>query len=361
MARASTTSLTLADLALLRLRNQRLLDKKFAKPEDVVGFLGAVQSQDYHGATWAVAQRLKSPRAAVVERAFNAGKILRTHVLRPTWHFVLPADIRWMLALSAPRIRSLSAYYDRQLKIDERELARVFDVLTAALRGGQLATRAELSAALAQAGIAAKGQRMGHLLMHAELAALICSGPRRGKQHTYALLDERVPATQARTREAALRDLSLRFYTGHGPALPQDFAWWSGSNLTEAKAGLEMVRDQLSSLEIAGRTYWHAGNAKPPQLATPVVHMLPNYDEHLIAYKERSAAFDRERVREGKTDDRVFLNHLVTLNGQVIGGWRRVQNKTETTLITRLNAAERKALQAAQAELATFIEGSTPE
>ena len=355
MPRAPKT-LSLRDLALLRLRNQRLIDKPLSKPEEVVGWLGAVQAQDYYGATWAVAQRTKKPSAAAVERAFNEGKILRTHVLRPTWHFVLPSDIRFMLALSAPRIEALMRPYDRKLDIDERVLELSRTVLTAALSGGRFATRTELATQLAAAGIEAKGQRLGHLVMHAELDALLCSGPRRGKQLTYALLDERAPATTpALARTDALAALTQRFFTSHGPALPQDFAWWSGLTIGDAKAGLESVRDSLSQIEIEGRTYWYAGNAEPPRPSAPLVHMLPNYDEHLIAYKERSAAFDRERVSTLGPNDTVIGNHLVTLDGQVIGGWRREQTEIEINLLTRLKAPERQALNAAQARLAEFL------
>lgn len=355
-------NLTLRDLALLRMRNQRLIATRCKSPEEVVGWLGAVQAQDYYGAKWAVALRMTKPSDAAVEQAFAEGKILRTHVLRPTWHFVLPADIRAMLALTAPRIRASMRYYDRQLGIDEAELEKSQSVICAALRG-RPATRTELARSLSEAGIEAKGQRLGHLLSHAELAALICSGPRRGKQFTYALLDARAPKTKPRAREEALAELSLRFYTGHGPALPQDFAWWSGLTLTDAKTGIASVRDKLSQLEIDGRTYWHAGSAQPPVLKAPVVHFLPNYDEHLIAYKERSAALDRERAASIGARDNVLFNHLVTLDGRVIGGWRRLPSKSEIeiTLITRLNAAEKKALRAAQAQLTSYLAGSARE
>ena len=362
MARA-LASFSLRELALLRLRNQRLILKSCKSPEEVVGWLGAVQAQDYYGAKWAVAQRTKSVSDAAVEQAFADGRILRTHVLRPTWHFVLPADIRFMLELTAPRIRAAMRYYDRQLGIDEAELGKSHAVVRAALRGGRQATRSELARLLNEAGIEAKGQRLGHLLSHAELDALICSGPRRGKQFTYALLDERAPKTKPRTREDALAELSLRFYTGHGPALLQDFAWWSGLTLTDAKKGLDSVRDHFSELEAAGRSYWHRDSAKPPVLKEPVVHFLPNYDEHLIAYKERSAAFDRERIAQIGTRGNVLFNHLVILDGRVIGGWRREQGETkiEITLITRLNAAEKKALGAAEARLTKYLEASADE
>jgi hypothetical protein len=350
----------LRDIALLRLRNQHLIGAGLAGPADVVGWLGVVQAQDYTGAKWALGQRMKRASDSAIEQAFADGVLLRTHVLRPTWHFVLPSDIRFLLTLTAPRFRAAMRYYDRQLELDEAIFERSRAALSGALQGGRHLTRAELGRVLADAGIEAQGQRLGHLLMHAEIAALICSGPRRGKHFTYALLDERAPATPARTREQALAELTVRYFTGHGPALAQDFAWWSGLRVGDANAGLELARASLSELVVDGRSYWHAGSARAPRIAGPVVHLLPNYDEYLIAYKERSAAFDRERIAVLGRRENVLSNHLITLNGEVIGSWRRDASRAgagiETTLIARLNAAERKALKAAEERLARFTD-----
>ena len=185
-----------------RLRAQRLTGAGFARPEDVVGWLGAVQAQDYGPAKWSLGARVAGATDAQVERAFAAGAILRTHVLRPTWHFVLPADIRWLLTATAPRIRVRDARRYAQLGLDDDTLRRSAGALDAALRGGNQLTRREAAAVLTAAGIGVEGQRLPYLLMAAELDALICSGPRRGKQHTYMLLEERAPG---RARPAAPR------------------------------------------------------------------------------------------------------------------------------------------------------------
>ena len=171
----------------------------------MVAGLGAVQAQDYPAALWALGLRADGATEAVVEQALTAGTILRTHVMRPTWHFVSPADIRWLLALTAPRVKALLAYYDRKLEVDAALLAHSRTVLTQALQGGRHLTRTELGTRLEQAGIAGGDlPRLGHLMMHAELDGLLCSGARRGKQFTYALLEERVPPAPPFTREEAL-------------------------------------------------------------------------------------------------------------------------------------------------------------
>src|SRR5215207_3273640 len=197
------------DIVRQRLHNQRLSTTTFTNPSDLVGWLGAVQSQDYAAAKWALGQRIKNATDDAIEQAFNAGLILRTHVMRPTWHFVRPEDIRWMLALTAPRILTQSATYFRKLELDKSIFKRSNAVITKALKGGKQLTRAELMSVLKLNGIANDNLlRFTYLIVHAELNGVICSGARRGKQFTYALLDERVPQTRTRERDEALAELA---------------------------------------------------------------------------------------------------------------------------------------------------------
>jgi hypothetical protein len=356
---------TIADIAQARLRNQRLVGTGFAAPAAAVRWLCAVQSQDYGGARWAVGLRVRGCVDDEVERAFRDGKILRTHVLRPTWHFVVPEDIRWMLALTAPRLRASMAYYDRKLDLTERLYGRTNELIVEALAGRNHRTREELADVLAPAGIEATGQRLGHILMRAELDALICSGPRRGKQFTYALLDERAPAAKVLAHDEALAELATRYFTSHGPALPQDFAWWSGLTVADARRGIELAGRRLASVAIEGRAYWHGvalpANARSsPKAERNLVHLLPNFDEYLIAYKDRRAATDRTVLpSQPGSRDEVFASHLIIFDGRLIGGWRRLLEKkaviVETRLLAALSRPQRPALAAAAERLGAFL------
>ena len=283
-----------------RLYNQRVSSTTFTKPEQVVQWLGAVQAQDYPGAKWALALRLRGASHAVIERAFACGTILRTHVMRPTWHFVTPADIRWMLALTAPRVRAATASYDRKLGIDAALINRSNKAIARALAGGVHLTRQELKAALRAAGIAADSvQRLAHLVMHAELDAVICSGALRGKQFTYALFDDRVRAPKALSHDEAIAELTLRYFTSHGPAQMQDFVWWSGLKTADVRAGLEMCRRDLADEVVDGKRYWFAPLQRA--LVTPArsAYLLPTYDEYLIAYKEPQRVARRRALAHG--------------------------------------------------------------
>lgn len=346
-------------LAHLRLYSQRLAGNFLETPEEAVGWFGAVQSQDYAGAKWAIAQRVPGLTSASLDELFAQGKFLRTHVMRPTWHFVLPEDIRWLQKLTAPQVKNLLAYYDRKLEVDEALLARSHAVLTRALQGGKFLTRNELGQALKEAGIEAGGQRLGHLMMHAELDALICSGPLRGKQFTYALLDERVPPASPLARDEALAELARRYFTSHGPALVQDFAWWSGLSVADARAGLEMVKSDLVSEVSAGKTYWFAHPAAPVEIPHPTLHLLPNYDEHVVAYKDHSASFDATVFKNLAPDSSALLNYITVLDGLVIGGWRRTIEKKQISITTKLliplNEVEQAALRSAAEDFARFM------
>ncbi|HWM84493.1 MAG TPA: winged helix DNA-binding domain-containing protein [Kofleriaceae bacterium] len=340
------------DIALERLHAQHLL-RPLATPVDVVSHLCAVQAQDFAGARWALGLRARGCVEADVDRAFDSGAILRTHVLRPTWHFVTPADLRWLLALTAPRVHAASAYAYRTLELDEATSALGVATIARALEGGNHLTRDELATLLAAAGIVASGPRLGYVMMRAELDAVICSGPRRGKQHTYALFDERVPAAPARSREEALAELARRYVAGHGPAQAADLAWWSGLTVADARRGLELAG--MPSQVVNGKTYW-TGPRRRQAGAGAMVHLLPNYDECLIAFKDRSDALD-PRVVDRNVE--VLSHHFVLSNGRLVGGWRRVQSKAavlvECRLLAELDRAELEALHGAAARFGRFL------
>jgi len=347
-------------IATRRLSAQRLLGEPFDSVTEAVGRLGAVQSQDYAGAKWALAQRTRGVRDADLDRAFDAGALLRTHVLRPTWHFVLPADIRWLLELTGPRVKARLALYDGRLEVDAALIRRCESVFEAALRDGASLTRTGLSAALETAGISAAAQRLGHLVMHAELDGVIASGPRRGKQFTYALLEERAAGARRLQREEALAELAVRYFSGHGPAQVEDCAWWSGLTMADVRRGLNLAGPALAREEFGGKPYWSSPDAPVADLRGPIVHLLPNYDEYLVAYRDRSAALDPARGFDlAPFPNGSILAHALLLNGQIWGGWkRRLGSRTaavELGALDVMTAAEAEAIGPAADRFGHFL------
>ena len=348
----------LFDVAWQRLNNQFLLARPFDSAPTVVQTLGAVQAQDYVGAKWALALRMKKPSPVAIEGAMTRGEIIRTHVLRPTWHFVMPTDLRWMLALTGPRISQRMKTYNTTMGLDAATFAKSNDLMARALEGGKQLTRQELAAALREKGVKiASVQHLAHLMMQAELDGVVCSGGLRGKQFTYALIHERVPATKPIDRDDALERLARLYFASRSPATLQDFSWWSGLTAAEAKRGADMLK--LKAIEVEGRRYLTIAGRKPVARRTPVAHLLPNYDEYFIGHKDRSAIGQRlKRAGTEWPEGSVFWN-VVAVDGQLVGGWKRVVTgkriAIDVRLVARLKPNERKAISAAADSYAGFL------
>jgi hypothetical protein len=341
-----------------RLRCQRLVGAPFRTPEDVVGGLGAVQAQSFGPAKWALGRRAQRATDAQLDRAFDAGAILRTHVLRPTWHFVLPADIRWLLKATAPRVQARSAYRHRQLGLDAATLGRSEVVLAGALRGGNQLTRREAAGVLAGAGVGVDGQRLPYILMNAELNALICSGPLQGRQHTLVLLEERAPQARELPRDEALAELARRYFTSHGPATAKDFAAWASLTLAEVATALEAVGAELRHEVIEGLSFWSSDALPAPALATPRVHLLQCYDEYLMGYTETKHVLAPPGADWAPASRPVF-DLVVLLDGRVAGFWKRTVNKDRVVIEVELgrpfDGAQTEALAAEAARYGRFL------
>jgi len=303
---------------LQRLYQQRLTGTPLARPEDVVAWLGAVQAQEYPGGKWALSMRTPHLTDAVIDAACNEGRILRTHIMRPTWHFVTPEDIRWLMALTAPRVLAASAHMYRKLELDETTLRQSNAVIVRALEQEHVLTRVELGARLEAVGISIEGLRLTFMMFRAELDALICSGPMRGKQFTYALLDERAPKGPELPRDEALAELARRYFSSHGPATLRDFAWWSGLTLGDAKSGV--TRAALKCEEIDGQTYWFSEWLAPVGAAPQTAYLLPTYDEFLVGY----ADFDKSRRGGEAETGRLVFDSTIMIAGRIVGSWRRI-------------------------------------
>lgn len=284
--------------------------------------LGALQAQDYGQALWALGSRLGSSvtRTDVVE-AIERREVLRTWPMRGTIHFVPAADARWMVALSEARMLASTRLRRTQLDIDEDILTRSAEVLSRALSGGKPVPRPELIQAFAAAGIKIDGQRGYHLLWHAAQTGLICLGPMAGKQQTFVLLDDWVPAPTRLSREEALAELARRYVTGHGPATVHDFAWWGGLTVGDARRALASAGPDVRVTAVDGVDHWHADHGAPGDPAG--ARLLAAFDEYLLGYKDRAAVLAPEHAKEIVPGGNGVFFPMLVLDGQVVGSWRR--------------------------------------
>jgi Winged helix DNA-binding domain len=347
------------DIAYTRLHNLRLAGNPLSAPEEVVRWLGAVQSQDYGPAKWAVGERTRGATDASLDAAFSAGAILRTHVLRPTWHFVHPADIRWLQALTAPRVHATNASMYRQTGVDDGVRRRSERILVQALRGGNQLTRKELEGVLAREGITARGIGMGYILMRAELDCVICSGALKGKQHTYALLEERVPDAPVLSGDEALAELCVRYFTSHGPATEKDLRWWSSLTLAQVRRGIEAAGDRLRCEVFDGVAYWSGPAQRVRRAPSPKAHLLQGYDEYFVGYGESRRFCYLDGGRPQAMADRTVSIGALIIDTQLAGHWKRTIGREavsfDVALYAPLDDARVRALQAAADAHGAFL------
>ena len=352
-------------LAARRLLNQQIAAATCTTPAEVVSHLLAMQAQDYLGTLWAVGLRLPGSTERTIEAALENRSIVRTWPMRGTLHLVAADDVRWLLDLLAPRRLAQAAYRRRQLDIDEDTLARSRAVCQKALQGGRQLERGAMFALLESHGISTAGQRGIHILGTLAQEGLLCLGARSGKQFTFALLDEWVPHARSLPRDEALAELARRYCVGHGPAAVQDFAWWSGLTLSDARAALAAAAPHLQQEVIDGDTYWQAAgapdaaNVDSEELAD-AVHLLPGFDEYLLGYTDRSAVLDPRHALLTHPGTNGMMLPVLVVGGRVVGVWKRAIKKKAVALnftpFEPLTVAQKEAVAGAAERYGHFLQ-----
>jgi hypothetical protein len=323
--------MTLTDISRIRLISQRIETTDFITVKEIVSWMGAIQAQDYTMAKWAIGTRLLNPTDTKVEEAFDNGEVIRTHLMRPTWHFVSAEDIYWMLELTAPQIKSTLKSRHIGLELSEDAVAQANRLIEHTLSKETSVTREEIAVEFQKAKINTADNRLAHFLLLAEMNGIICSGEIRDNKPTYALLNERVPHKNILTREESLAELAKRYFRSHCPASVQDFSWWSGLSLTDARKGLESVKSNFISETVGNQTYWLSDSFPEIKKDLYSVHLLPAYDEFLISYKDRNASLSLVDNRKIVSDNGIF-RPVIAINGQVTGLWKRITTKNRVII-----------------------------
>lgn len=314
----------------IRLQNQQLLNSLFRKPKELVSWMGAMQAQNYPMVKWAVGMRLKSATIQTVEKALRDGEILRTHVMRPTWHLVAAEDIRWMLKLSAQRIKSANDSFAKgwDLEITDELYMKSYNLLEQILAGNKSLTKQEITGHFCRSGILAEpdNNRMTRFMARAEQEGIICSGEDKGGKCTYALLEERVPPMPEITKDEALARLARSYFRSHAPAVLQDFIWWSGLPISDARQAIYLIASELTEEQWQGETWYIHADSRTRGRVSNCLHLLPSYDEYLLGYKDRTDVLPKEHYPKAFTNNGLFFP-IILHNGQVIGNWDRSARK----------------------------------
>jgi hypothetical protein len=345
------------DIAAHRLRSQWISRPEGRTPADVVRWFGAVQSQDLPASLWAVGLRMGRTVTEVdVERAIADKSVIRSWPMRGTIHLMPAEDARWMVRLLAPRLDQRVAGNYRRARLSPEIIARAGDVIAHTLTGNQC-TRAEVYAALNAAGIATTGsggeQRGMHLLVHWARHGLICITPRRGKQQTYALMDEWMPGGTDLHGDEALAELARRYFRSHAPATIKDFAWWTGVTMTEARRAAEAVNDEFDRQRVDGVEYvlGPGGRARRAGRA----FLLPPFDEYTVAYADRGAVADHDQLEAAGHG----IGPNLIIDGRLAAVWRRTLGRGTVTVelapVRPLTSEQRELVPTAVEPYARFL------
>ncbi|WPO79985.1 winged helix DNA-binding domain-containing protein [Flavobacterium sp. KACC 22761] len=325
--------MTQEEISHYRLVSQKLYKTSSCLPPEIVKHFGAMQAQDYAMAKWAIGSRCNSSEKEI-EEAINSGKIIRTHILRPTWHFVSPDDIYWMLDLSASQVKRFTASAAKKYGYDEKKLNQANAAIEKLLAGNNHLTRNEIMQELGIKKTASDDFLSAAIMMNAELDGLVCNGEMKGKQITYALLEERVSKPKNNlTKEEALAKLAQRYFESHGPATLPDFSWWSGFQPTICQKAINAIGLQLNHVTIDNQKYWFKKEVKDADHFRESVHFLPAFDEILISYKTREASFNTEHQSKVFTNNGIF-KPIILENGKVVGIWKRTIKKNHAKIET---------------------------
>lgn len=309
-------------ISQLRLYNQKITHSDLTSPADVVRRMGALQAQDFIMSKWAIGLRMQNSTEEMINREIDSGRIIRTHVLRPTWHIVSAEDVYWIIELSAPQIKALLSYRDKRLGLTAEIFLKANKIIVKSLEGNRHKTREELIPELKNAGIRVDENRASHIFLRAEIEGLVCSGKRVNNKPSYTLLEEWVPVKNTmKDREAALQELAIRYFETRGPATVRDFEWWSGLSLKDSKLALSMNKGHLQSRSVDGQEYWY-NEVSFNEKHNANNLLLPAYDEFLISYRDRSAVMQTIENEQVVSKNGIFYPTIL-INGIVVGTWKR--------------------------------------
>ena len=347
------------EISNLRLVNQQIFHPDFKSVKDTIKELCAIQAQDFNMSKWAIGVRLPLSIDKTIETAFNKAEILRTHLLRPTWHIVSAKDIYWLLELTAPQIKSALKSRHRELEITKHVIKKSKQVIENSLLENHNLSRNELIGKLENSKIKTDKNRASHIFLMAELDGLICSGIITKKKQTYALLEERVPAKKILYKDEALAELAKRYFTTRGPATVQDFAWWSGLPMSDSRNALEIIKGSLNSETVNSKTFWFKYSFSDFENKKDVIFLLPAFDEFIISYRDRSAAITQQNFSKAVSNNGIF-RPVIVYRGNVTGIWRPVRKKEKVLIEIKFfklpGNSMKKLIKKASSDFGKFLE-----
>ena len=319
-----------SEISKYRLISQQIAETNFSSPLQLSEWMGAIQAQDLPMSLLAIALRTKNTTIKTIEKALNEGEIIRTHLMRPTWHIVSKNDIYWMLDLTAPALKRTIGRRYKEMDFNNELMQKANGLLEKNMQGKEL-TRQEIGKIFAENNIRTDENRLSHFLMNAEFDQLVCSGSLKGRLQTYVLLEEKVPEKKRFSREESILKLTETYFKSHSPATIADFAWWSFLPLKEIRWALNELKNIFQSEQIGEETYYFPSEISEIKLKKSAVHLLPAFDEFLVSYQSKHVAVPDENLRKAVSVNGMFAP-IIVQNGQIIGTWKKLSAKKSTEI-----------------------------
>jgi hypothetical protein len=341
------------EIIQLRLFHQGLSVNRFRKPEEVVAHFGAIQAQDYSMALWAVGLRMEKPEQSFVENCINAGEIIRTHILRPTWHLVHQKNIRWMMELSAPNVKKATRYVDKKEGLTDELFKKAWKVIESQYNDTNDLTKEDIMSCLDGHDITVSNLMATQIIIRAELEMLLCNGEKKG---TYALFEKRVPATAKISKAEAITKLAKQYFNSHSPATLKDFAWWSGFSETEVKMGIAELGKQLEYFTLDDVTYYHFG-IENRIFNYNASSLLPCYDQYTVGYSQSREIVLPVNSDHAKIGNGIFKPLLLSEN-EIVGTWKKIKKSpfVEIQALSRDTEIYTKRVEEAIQKFRSFVE-----
>jgi hypothetical protein len=351
-------------IARWRMSNQFLTAPHADSVTTVMGRLLAVQAENPSQSAWAVASRTVAPGPDGLAGMLSSGEVVRTHVLRPTWHYVARTDIDWLLALTAPRLfKVIDVQLSGELELTPDDVEQLSTAVLDALRQTPDRTREEIAGVLRDQLPAlaprVSGRTVTLVMAHLEMHRLVISGRPREGEHTYATYEDRVGSRVDPVlfdRDEALAQLALRYFTGHGPATVKDLAYWATLTVTDVRRGLDGVRDRLDSFDHDGRTFWHAPGDPPDRPGEPAGHLLQLLDEIYRGYQDSRWVLDARGIVPRQRESTIGI---ALIDAQLAAGMKRTLTATrvqfELTPFRSLSSDDWQALTEAARRYGDFL------
>ena len=306
----------------IRLLNQQLVAPKFSDPAEVVGYLGAIQAQEYRLMRWAVAMRTKKPSMKAFKEAFNSGRIIRLHLMRGTWQLITAEDYWPILELCAPKAISVTKGWmnSNKISIPDEEMLQIREILLQTAVDKRSVTKEDFVQALAEKDITMDDHRLSYHIRMTEMSGLLCSGDLLPMKASYALTANKVKSTVKMNRDEALMRFTRKYFQSRQPATLEDFVWWSGLNVSDCRKGIALLGDTIHVEHWKGRDFYLTDDCRTRGFRKGQFLLIPPYDEYLIGYKSRDIVLLPEHRHHAHNNSGIF-QPIIAHDGIICGNW----------------------------------------